>query len=274
MNVQSNETGKVVVLVKTGKKRVLVRFNDGQELLLSHDAYLENPLYEGKALDEDAYKSLVILAQEDKFYNAALKYVLKEAHTKHEVTQFLYKKGADEKTTYRILHRLEEGHFLDDRLYANIYARDAATVKLLGRNRVLANLNEKGISDDIIKDIEFDEENELAKARKYAFMANKKYASSANMKKMYKVISALLRRGFDEEIAKEAARLEFSAGDPELEMERLRKEAVRVKSRFIKRYSGYELNRRVRAALVRKGYSYENVETVMKEMENENIGNE
>ena len=52
MNVQSNETGKTVVLVKTGKKKVLVRFNDGQELLLSHDAYLENPLYEGKAMDD------------------------------------------------------------------------------------------------------------------------------------------------------------------------------------------------------------------------------
>ena len=272
--MSSEGTGNVIAFIKTGRKKATVRFESGESIVLSLDAFTEQPLYVGKVIDDEEMKVLSRLADEDKYYQIALKYVLKETHTTHQVVQLLYKKGLDEKTTYRIVHRLEQEGLINDALYADTYARDVAGVKLLGRNRIMMNLKEKGISYEIIRNIEIDRDRELSKARRYASLANKKYATSTNTKKMYKVITSLIRRGFDEDIAREAARLEFTAGDPELELQRLRNDARRVKARYATKYGGYELNRRVTGVLVRKGYPYENIERVMKEIEDEDFGNE
>ena len=269
--MSSEGTGRTIVHIKTGKRKVLITFDDNKTLLLSYDAFTDQPLYEGKECTDEEWKALTVLADEDKLRNIALRFVTKEPHTRHEVIQFLYKKGANEKTAYRIVAQLEDLKLINDEMYADIYAKDAAGIKLLGRNKILSNLKEKGIGDEILSRIHFDEERELSKARRYASMANKKFATSTNTKKMYKVIDALLRRGFDEDVAREAARLEFTAGDPELELQRLRKDAIRTRARFIKRFSGYELKRRVWAALARKGYPFESIDAVMKELEDEDF---
>ena len=187
---------------------------------------------------------------------------------------FYASRGADEKTAYRLIYKLEEEGLINDELYATTYARDVAGVKLYGRNRVLFDLKHKGIEDEILSSLQFDELTELSKARKFAALANKKYAKNTNTKKMYKVTSALLRRGFDEHIAQEAARLEFVMGDPELELERLKAEAQRVKARYSKKYHGYDLTRRVALSLARKGYPYEDIKAALEEFDHEDYGND
>ncbi len=268
------ETGKKIQSIKFGKRKVLVRFADGDELSFSKNAFTEQPLYAEKVLSQDEYKALLVLASEDKITNAVLRYAVKELHTKHETIQYLYGKGADEKTAYRLINKLEEEGLINDELYATTYARDVAGVKLYGRNRVLFDLKHKGIGDEILSSLQFDELTELSKARKFAALANKKYAKNTNTKKMYKVTSALLRRGFDEHIAQEAARLEFVMGDPELELERLKAEAQRVKARYSKKYHGYDLTRRVALSLARKGYPYEDIKAALEEFDHEDYGND
>lgn len=274
MNVSLEETGKVIASIKIGKKKITLKLDNGEEFSLSQSAYTEHPFYEGKVLDDETYRLLVTLTSEDHYKNAVTRYVLKDSHTVYEARQYLLKKGADPAMTDRLVKHLETLGYLDDQLFAEAYARDTAGVRLYGRTRILAELRAKGISDEILSSLEFNESRELSKARRYASLANKKYAKNTNIKKMYKVTSALLRRGFDEHIAEEAARLEFVTGDPELERERLRKEAQRAKARYSRKYHGYDLSRKIFANLARKGYPYEMIQEVLKEMNDEDFGNE
>lgn len=272
--MSTEETGKMIISIHYGKKKVEVTLNNGESFFLSKDAFTDMPLYEGKILNDQDALSLASLAKEDKFMSMATKYVLKESHSIMETKQYLYRKGAEPKVVFKIVDRLTELGYLDDLLFAKTYARDVAGLKLYGRNRIMMELKEKGLSDEIIAQLEFDPARELSKARRYARLANSKYAKNPNTKKMYKVHMALLRRGFDEDIALEAAQLEFTSGDPDLERERLKNDAQRVKARYSKKYAGYDLYRRVLTSLVRKGYAYEMVKEALKENEDEDFGNE
>ena len=263
------EIGKTIESIKIGKKKVAINLDDGSSFVLSHNAFTERPLYVGKQLSKEDIESIENLSNMDKYLSGALSYCVKEPHTIFEVRCYLIKKGAEKEVREEIVSKLIEEGLLDDALYAKTYARDTAGLRLFGKNRILFNLKEKGISDDILSQLDFDEGRELSKARRYARLANTKYAKNTNVKKMYKVIAALLRRGFDQEIAQEAARLEFTVGDPKLEQERLRIEAQRLRGRLATKLSGEALHRKVVESLLRKGYRYENIKEAMKEVENE-----
>ena len=269
--MSESNPGYTIAKIRIGKKKITVTLDDGMDFVLSPEGFTEQPLYEGKILGEEEKKALVQLASEDKYRNLAARFVTKDGHTVYQAKLYLIKKGADAPMANRIVKYLEELGYLDDRLYASTYARDVAGLRLYGRNRILAELKEDGISDGILADLVFSEESELSKARRYARMANKKYAKNTNVKKMSKVFAALLRRGFDTDIAREAARLEFTSGDPELERQQLQAEVQRAKARYSKAASGYALYKKMMGYLIRRGYPYESIKDALKEMEHEDF---
>ena len=255
--------------IEVGKKKVFVTLNNNEQFSLSYNGYTDHPLYEGKILSNEEYQSLKILAEEDRFINLATRYVLKEAHTIYQTKIYLIKKGADAPMSNRIVARLEESGYLDDKEYAGTFAYEIGSLRMYGKHRILAELKEKGIDESIIAALSFDDEDELRKARAFAFLANRKYASSTEIKKKQKMYYALVQRGFDDEIAKEAMRLELTPMDPELEQSKLSEDMKRAFIRYGHSSSGYELRQKVFVYLARRGYPYENIKAAIEEYNDE-----
>lgn len=261
------KTGKTIETINHKKTGVILYFQDGAKLALSHDSYTEIPLYEGKILSEKEYRKLETLSKADLFYAYALKMCFGETKTKKEVADKLKAKGASREVVKSILSRLQEAGLVDDRLYAKVYAEDIASLRCYGRKRVLYELKKKGVAEEIIGELAFPRNVELEKAKRYGESLNRRDEKVPNAKKKLKMLRALMERGFDEDIAHEAVEDVATENDPDQERNALAKDYFSYKIRYERKYEGYELREKLLSTLLKKGYRYEDIKEVEAEGE-------
>lgn len=266
--MSSVKTGKVIASIERKKKGVFVVFNDGSKLEMGLHSFTDQPLYEGKEISSQEFAQLKKAAQLDEYYDYALKLCSGSSKTTHEVSAKLESKKASQETISAICSRLIKIGLLDDEMYAKVYASDIADFKSYGRKRILYELKKKGIRDEILSKLVFDEENEKNKALKYAALLNKRNEKAPNAKKQTKMIQGLIQRGFDEDIAILATKECASVNDEESERNALLKDYFTYRARYEKKYEGYELRQRIFGALMRKGYQSQDIQNTMEENEN------
>lgn len=260
------KTGKTIESIAYKKSGVALVLSDGEKLTLTPDSFTEMPLYEGKTLSEKECAKLVSLAQSDVYYAYALKLCLADTKTVAEVRKKLEGKGASKEMIRSILSRLKEAGFLNDDLYAKVYASDIASLRCYGKKRVLYELRKRGISDAILSKLSFSWEDEKDKAGRYAAILNKKASKVPNSKKRMKMIEGLMERGFEEDVAREAVNDVATTNDPEEERNALTRDYFALKIRYERKYEGYELREHILSALIRKGYRYDDI----KQLEEDN----
>lgn len=263
MKESGKRTGDVVKAIKVKKNDVIVSFESGEKIILSADSYTDFRLYEGKELSASDIKDIQSYSKSDIYYKAALRMLSRDNYSTHDVREKLMAKGADFKTASEITLRLTKQGLLDDSRFAKTYAEDVAEFRLYGKNKVLFKLRSAGIPDKILAELEFPEENELSKAIRFAKTLDIKYKAQPDSKKFAKAIISLRDRGFTPEIAEKAVEASLSHNDHETELKRLNKDYLAIAAKFGRKYEGYELSRRIFAALSRKGYSYEDIKSVV-----------
>ena len=266
--MSSVKTGKIIVALERKKKGVLVVFNDGSKLEMGLHSFTDQPLYEGKEISEQGFSQLKKAAMLDEYYDYALKLCSGSSKTVHEVSAKLESKKASQEMISAICSRLLKIGLLDDSMYAKVYASDIADFKSYGRRKILYELKKKGIRDEILSQLVFDEENEKSKAIKYATLLNKRNEKAPNGKKQAKIIQGLIQRGFDEDVAIMAAKECASVNDEESDRNALVKDYFIYRAKYEKKYEGYELRQRIFGALMRKGYQSEDIQNTMEENEN------
>ena len=267
--MSGKQIGKAIKEIKKKSSTVVVILNDGEKLKLSHSSYTEFRLYEGKALEEEELSSLLAYEKEGEFYDYALRLLGKENYTVSSIRDKLLGKGADEKQVASILARLEKEDLLNDERYAKIYVEDIASLRLLGKNKVLAELNRKGIKEDILSSLSFPEEKELEKALSAASLLNKRYAKTSNGTKKDKGINALIRRGFSYEISSKAIEETLTPNDEEEEKQRLCRDFELAYARYERKYEGRKIFDAALKYLLRKGYAYEDVVSLIERKKQE-----
>ena len=257
--MSGKQTGKTIKEIKRKASTVVVILSDGTKLKLSHSSYTEFRLYEGKELSEEELSSLLSYEKEGEFYDYALRLLGKENYTVSSLRNKLLGKGADEKQTESIIARLKKEDLLNDERYAMIYVEDIAYLRLIGKNKVLAELRYKGIEGDALLRLSFPEEKELEKARSAAALLNKKYAKAANGAKKDKAIRALISRGFSYEIAYKAIDGTLTPNDEETEKNGLLRDFELAYARYSHKYEDKKAFEATLKCLLRKGYDYEDV---------------
>lgn len=136
----------------------------------------------------------------------ALKLVALKDWTGHEISEKLRLKGYTENEIGETLSLLADKGFVDDRKTAASLVRYFEESRLLGASGCRYRLRQKGVSDDIIREMDFPLERELAKAKK---LLEKKLAHSTQYqdKDRVKLLYGLLqRKGFEADVIREALR--------------------------------------------------------------------
>ena len=268
--MSEKSTGDVISAIKTRKKNkgVTLLFASGEKIKLSEAAYSDFRLYEGKEVGSEEMKQLLAFGMEDEFYTYALRLLNKEIYTSYDLFNKLTHKGASYEVARSIIKRLREAKLIDDEEYARIYATDLADFRLYGKNRTIARLKEKGISDEIISRLSFPDDKELERAIRFIELLNKKLSKTPSNRKKSKAFSALLAKGYDREIAQEA--LKKLASTPEaIEAEALAKDFYIAKNKYYKYEDLYIRKQKIFAYLGRKGYRYEDIKRLLEEEYNE-----
>ena len=267
--MSAKSTGKTIKSVSLKKKGFCVEFEDGEKLVLSEDVFTEFHLYDGKELSPSEVKKLKDLTSQDSYYTYALRLLSKDMYSSYQVKEKVLARGADPELATRIVARLKKSGLLDDERFARTFASDVGDLRLYGRNKIVYELKLKGVPYSLIASIDFPEEDELDKAKRYANMVDARSGKTPYEKKKFKIVKALLNRGYDLRIAEEAAESCTTRIDPKDEEMALSRQFDLAKAKYSKKYFGYELKEHVRAYLIRRGFSFDRIQEKLQEIENE-----
>jgi regulatory protein len=87
------------------------------------------------------------LATEEELYAAALRALMRRAHSVHEMRELLERRAEETSIVRPVLERLKQHKYLDDGRYACEFARARAQSRRQGRYRIARELRGRGVPD-------------------------------------------------------------------------------------------------------------------------------
>jgi len=140
---------------------------------------------------------------EQQLYTAALRALMRRAHSIHEMRQYLELRAEDEEHVSPVIARLREQNYLDDARYALDYARQHANSRRQGRFRITRELRARGVPDihiDTALEAVFAETDESALVRARLKRHLRHPGASLDERKLASLYRTLLRAGFSADV--------------------------------------------------------------------------
>ena len=201
----------------------------------------------------------------DKLFVKAQRKLETSNYSIKKMKDYLKKNGGDKKEIDEVISKLKKYLFLDeDEVIKNIIS--FADSKHYGYNKIISMLIQREIDPKKISKIEKDETRELRESKEMLKRLIKRYKNknTANLKR--NVFSALIRYGFDENIA--SLRTEEVYNSPQKEIDVLKLDYKKAISSFSRKLNGSSLKVKIRDSLLSKGYKLNDIRKVE---ENNNI---
>ena len=198
----------------------------------------------------------------DKFFNIAIKRLIVRDYSSAKLREYLLKKNKNKKAVDEVIKKLQRYQLLnEDELIERII--EYCDSKHYGYNRIILMLKTRGISLNKINNVKLDQKRETKEAIEQTKRLVKRYKSKNTVNLKRSVYSALIRYGFDENIASLESSKVFNSPSSELNM--LKLEYSKLVSRYSRKYKGRELNNKVVTSLLSKGYSLTDIKKIIKE---------
>lgn len=142
------------------------------------------------------------LATEEELYAAALRALMRRAHSVHEMRKLLERRAEDPSIARPVLARLKQHKYLDDARYAREFARVHAHSRRQGRYRIARELRARGVPDRHIETAleeifaETDEATLIRARLKRQLARLSGIVGERNERKLASLHRSLLRAGF------------------------------------------------------------------------------
>lgn len=195
------------------KKRVNIFVDDAFFCGLNKETAVIFRLKTGNQIDEKTLKEAIFDSEVKSATEKGVDYIGSRMHSKKELYDKLIKKGYEKQVVLKALEKLEEYHYVDDRLFAKQFVEQNKKYS----TKMLENkLKQKGISSDIISEnLGSDSDDlDLELCKKYA----QKYAKSKDLKAegaVQKMYASLARKGFSFDVIKKACKAEINGIEDE-----------------------------------------------------------
>ncbi len=149
------------------------------------------------------------LATEEELYAAALRALMRRAHSVYEMRKLLERRAVEEKHARSVLQRLKQEKLLDDARYARQFARYHAESRRQGRYRIARELRTRGVPDRHIEaaiEETFAETDEAPLVRKRIERKLKLVRGPLDERRLASLYRTLLRAGFSADIIRHELR--------------------------------------------------------------------
>ncbi|MEE9431672.1 MAG: regulatory protein RecX [Melioribacteraceae bacterium] len=195
-----------VTNVTKKKNKVIVSFDEDEDLIFPYELFLKNTLFED---DEVTEKERETYSNEIQLYlikQNSFRYLSGRNHSKFELKVKLLKKKYNKELIEVILNELEDLKYLDDKEFANYYFKIKLKRKK-GVRLIQAELSKKGVRREIIEEVSLDfiddpilEKSALIISEKKLLVLKRKDLSKSQLRQ--KVFQFLMRKGYSTEIIK------------------------------------------------------------------------
>jgi regulatory protein len=173
----------------------------------SDEDIIKYSLTEEMNIESKELESLIKKCEETKAYSYALNLLSIKDYTSKDIKTKLKLKQYSDQTIQSVLSRLEFYDFVNDGKYVKKYIDYSLNIKKTGKNKILFDLQNKGIKSSDIQSIEIDEDIQYSNA--YNLALKKIKSISNNTKIEDKVFRYLLSKGYDFDLIRKVLRKLF-----------------------------------------------------------------
>ncbi|MBS4015162.1 MAG: RecX family transcriptional regulator [Candidatus Latescibacteria bacterium] len=161
-------------------------------------------------ISDTELKKLFYEAERTQARNYAFRLLSYRMRTRKEMQDRLRRREYSDQVKKDVMDELEKLGLLDDRKFAETFARDRLNYRLKGRRMISAELIKRGIDNKNIKTALADitEENEEEACKQLIRKYSNRYRNLSLSEKKQKYYGLLTRRGFSYPIIKKALKLE------------------------------------------------------------------
>lgn len=241
---------------KQNKYKVVI---DDEEYILYDDVIVKYELIRKNEIDEKTFKEMLNLNDELYSYYESIKYINRKLRSEKEIREYLHKKNIQENIINKTIKRLINNNFLNEEIYLKAYLTDQINLSNNGPKKIKNNLLKLGLKEDVVEDSLNKIPDEVWTEKLDRYIAKKiklNHNSSSNVLKL-KITNDLINLGYEKESI--LSILEKYEVD---ETDILKKEYQKAKSSLAKKYTGYELNNKIKERLYRKGFKISSLEVL------------
>lgn len=283
------------------QKKRLDRYSlyiDEQFALGVHEAVLiKCGIHKGMTLTPEKLKTIQIAEYQEGLYQKALNYLSYGLRTAKEIHDYLMKqfekknkadsedqenKAADAKDyplediasedfIQPIMQQLMDQNLINDRYYAEAYARTQADIYAKGPDKIRYDLLKKGIDPHIVEDA-MEEYQPAMIQDNLSKLADKFVASHQKLSQkmlLIKLGQHLITKGYATDQVRDFLQGYSIEPDLDQEWDLLVKEGQKALDKRSRKYSGYELKQRLYSDLVGKGFAYDQVQSWLDQVKEE-----
>lgn len=241
---------------------VIIFLDNNEKIHVSVDNYFKYSLSNQKGLDEKTYKKLKDEERTFMAYRGCLRKIsVKDCSCKQIYDYLKLKFDLTLSEEKYIVNRLLQFSLLDDERFTK--GRAAYLSKqLLSCKQIENKLLKDGISLDLIKKyVIINTEEEYSKAFKIASKYDNSIKNKSLNAKKQSILQKLVSLGFRYDTAKSAIDdLNITSSN---EDELLKKEYLKAKNKYSKKYSDYELSKHIYSYLLQKGFNSQDIKKIM-----------
>ena len=197
-------------------------------------------------------------------FTLAVKRLIVRDYSPSKLREYLLKKNKNKKVVDEVIKKLQRYQLLnEDELIERVI--EYCDSKHYGYNRIISMLKSREISLNKINNVKLDYERETKEATEQSKRLVKRYKSKNTVNLKRSVYSALIRYGFDENIASLESSKVFNSPSSELNM--LKLEYSKLISRYSRKLKGNKLKDKIIKTLLVRGYKTNDINKVIKEEE-------
>ncbi len=225
--------------------------DNSMTLSLYEEVILKEELLIKKEIDD--LDKLLLINQEYDVYYKCLKYISKKNKTVKELSLYMKKLEFPVEMIDRSITLLQKQGYLDDSFYAESYINQKTAISSSGPSKIKDELSKKGIEDSVIVDKlnVFTKELQIEKINNIISKLIKTNRNKSSFQLKNKIINYLIQQGYYIDDIKTCIN-EFSFSDDKSLME---KEYNKIKKRLSRKYSGTELEYKVKQQMYQKGFN-------------------
>lgn len=258
-----DNTGKIIEAIQVKKKTIVLTFFGDETLTISPQIYTDHYFYIGKVIDTTLLEKLKEAQALQPLKDYAFLLLSKGKYSEWQVREKLYRRQAKKYQVETVIQALKDAHLLDDATLFHQWVSHYHQ-RGYGPRWIEQKMYEKGFSKVLVSSLPSLTEAVPEILKTILTKLIKQYQHLSHREREEKIKLTLQRRGFAFSTISMMMSSQL-AEEPEAELTNLRRAFHQIYHRYQKRYQGRLLLDKVINFLRLKGYTYGNIQRVIKE---------
>lgn len=249
---------------KLDKERYKIKIDD--EIIITYDnVILENNLLYKKNIDTVLYDKIITSTQYYNIYNKVVNNILKKRKSEYEIRVYLKTNNLSDNDIDKMVLKLKSNHLISDTEYCRAFIHDKLYLSKYGINRIKKELLDKNILVETIDNELQNIDNNMIKSKLEKLVvkrinSNTKYS---NYQLKQKILTDMMNLGYDKSMIMKIIENNLIDNTNILE-----KEFEKLYQKFILKYQKDEVIIKLKQKLLYKGFSLQDIETLIQKKQN------